>query len=191
MSEWIVETVRWFCRRPDWQLVVRCHPGELEMPSAEPVEGLIASHFPDLPENIKVVRPGDDVNTYALMQLTDLGLVYVTTTGLEMAARGIPVITTGKSHYCGKGFTTDPQTPAAYFEELGIATGKKERLSNRQMELARCYIYVYNHQVSKPFPWGVTTLADDLKKWPIEHMMSEECPELFAKTFDYLAGHQS
>ncbi|HMF14578.1 MAG TPA: hypothetical protein VKE94_19820, partial [Gemmataceae bacterium] len=33
MAEWIRETVRWFACRPDWQLVIRCHPVEAQLPS--------------------------------------------------------------------------------------------------------------------------------------------------------------
>jgi len=188
MSDWVLSTVKWFIARPDWQLVVRCHPGELEMPSAEPIEDLLAKHYPSLPSNIKIVRPGDSINTYALMQFVDLGLVFVTTTGLEMAARGITVITTGKSHYSGKGFTIDPQTPSDYYEALKHASDMPVRLGHRQIELARCYIHLYNTKVSKPFPWSVTTMDEDLQTWPLQAIVGPDCPDSFAETFDYLAG---
>src|SRR5262249_15774761 len=42
MAEWIVRTVGWFLNRPDWQLVVRCHPAELISPSSEPAPEMLA-----------------------------------------------------------------------------------------------------------------------------------------------------
>ena len=35
MAEWMLSTVGWFARHTDWQLVIRCHPGETVSPSKE------------------------------------------------------------------------------------------------------------------------------------------------------------
>ena len=58
------------------------------------------------------------MNTYDLMDMADLGLVYTTTVGLEMAMRGIPVVVAGKTHYRNRGFTQDPHTWVEYFKTL-------------------------------------------------------------------------
>ena len=44
---------------------------------------------------------------YELMESADFGLVYTSTTGLEMALRGKPVIVAGQTHYRDRGFTVD------------------------------------------------------------------------------------
>jgi hypothetical protein len=191
MSEWVAATVEWFCRQSAWQLVVRCHPGEVGMPSNEPVERLLAERFPHLPAHVRVLDPLAPVNTYALLPFTDLGLVYVTTTGLEMAACGIPVIMAGATHYSGKGFTTDPPNREEYFAALERATRTPARLPRRQQELARCYIYVYTHTVAKPFPWQVCTLPEDLAKWPVRRIVAGDCPAGFLRTVEELAGRRS
>lgn len=189
MAEWIQETVAWFARRPDWQLVVRCHPVEATMPSGEPVPELIAERFPRLPNNVRVVEPAAPVNTYGLMRLCDLGLVYTTTTGLEMAARGIPVIVAGKVHYSGKGFTTDPHSAAEYFAALEHATSKRGRLARRDIELALCYADVYFNQLPRPFPWWrAGDIAADMVSWPVERILRGDCPQVFVQTLDYLGG---
>ena len=73
--------------------------------------------------------------------MTDLGLVYTTTTGMEMAMSGVPVIVAGVTHYKNNGFTFDPQTYPEYFELLDkiLIQPVKYRLSKEQMDLAWRY----------------------------------------------------
>ena len=159
------------------------------MPSGEPVPELIAERFPRLPDNVRVVEPAAPINTYGLMRLCDLGLVYTTTTGLEMAARGIPVIVAGKVHYSGRGFTTDPQSAAEYFAALEHGTSKLGRLARRAMELALCYADVYFNKLPKPFPWWrAGDIAADMDSWPVDRILSGDCREAFVQTLDYLGG---
>ena len=55
-----------------------------------------------------MIAPTEKVNTYDLIAAADVGLVYTTTVGLEMAMCGIPVIVVGDTHYRERGFTNDP-----------------------------------------------------------------------------------
>jgi len=56
-----------------------------------------------------------------LIQAADLGLVYTTTVGLEMAMSGLPVIVVGQTHYRGKGFSIDPENWEDYSNRLSGA----------------------------------------------------------------------
>ena len=117
MAEWIERSVAYFARRPDVQLVIRVHPGEVLTHGPSMVD-VVQKALPELPENIHLVGPKDPVNTYDIIEMADLGLVYTTTTGMEMAMSGVPVIVAGLTHYKGNGFTIDPQTYEEYFERL-------------------------------------------------------------------------
>jgi hypothetical protein len=188
MAEWIVETVRWFATRPQFQLVVRCHPGEVDYPSNETAEGLIAETLQPLPEHIRVVLPGEPINTYGLMRFSDLALAYTSTVGLEMAVRGLPVITAGQVHYAGKGFTTDPSNREEYFAALEAVTASPQRLTPRQVELAWCYTDVYFEEWPRPFPWSLADLQADLGTWPLRRLFSDEGTARFGDVFATLAG---
>jgi hypothetical protein len=94
MADWLAATVRWFGRYPQAQLVVRVHPGEL-LGAGHPSAEIVRQELPELPPHVTVVGPESPVNTYDLMELAHLGLVYTTTVGMEMAMAGIPVITAG------------------------------------------------------------------------------------------------
>lgn len=191
MTEWVLATVGWFLHRPNCQLVVRAHPGEITFGCKETVPDLIAARYPSLPDHIRVIRAGDPINTYSLMRLSRFGLVYASTTGMEMAARGIPVIVAGRIHYAARGFTTDPTTEAEYFAALERAASGAipARLSRRELDLARCYAYVYFEHYPKPFPWkNVLSPDEELQAWPLQRLFRGDCPPEFLDTFDYLAG---
>ena len=114
MADWIEKTLDYFANRSDIQLVIRVHPGEMLTHGPSMVD-VVNQKFPQLPENIHLVGPKEKVNTYDLVEITSLGLVYTTTTGMEMAMNGVPVIVAGITHYKGNGFTFDPQTYPEYF----------------------------------------------------------------------------
>ena len=49
-----------------------------------------------------MIRPEEEVSTYALADASDAVIIYATKTGIELAARGIPVIVAGESWLRGK-----------------------------------------------------------------------------------------
>ncbi|MDL1912649.1 hypothetical protein FBQ81_18475, partial [Chloroflexi bacterium CFX6] len=122
MSEWITKTVQYFAKRTDVQLVVRIHPGEKIVPQAKSMGKsmgtVVREALPELPSHIHVIGALDNVNTYDLIEIADLGLAYTTTVGVETAMNGIPVISCGQTHYRDRGFTIDPNTWDEYFNTL-------------------------------------------------------------------------
>jgi hypothetical protein len=189
MADWVRRTIDFFTGRPDWQLVIRAHPGERVMQPVESVESIVQQHRPgQLPTNIRLVLPNDPVNTYSLMRVAQVGMVYNSTTGLEMATLGAPVLIAGPAHYLGKGFTLDPETAEDYFTTLVAVLSGKQRLTARQTELACCYFDLYLNTWPFPFPWFHGRVAADLKVWPVRRVLSAEGRARFGRTFEYLAG---
>jgi hypothetical protein len=193
MSEWLERTVRFFARRPDVQLVVRIHPGELitKGPSvAELVRKVLLDECQELPAHIHLVPADAQVNTYDIVQVADLGLAYTTTVGMEMAMSGVPVIAVGKTHYRGKGFTLDVDTWEAYFELLASAVVAPERYrpSQEQVERAWSYAYRFFFEYPQPFPWHLLNFWKDQETWSPGRVLSDAGQEAFGKTFACLAG---
>ena len=117
MTEWIERTVQIFAERSDLQLVVRIHPGE-KYTKGPSVADTVKKTLHTIPENIHLISADDQMNTYDLLEIADLGLVYTTTVGLEMAMSGVPVVVVGQTHYRNKGFTYDPNTWEEYLSLL-------------------------------------------------------------------------
>lgn len=105
-----------FVDRPADRLVIRIHPSELRLPGKRTRDSLgdyLADRFPNLPANIEVVGADDLRSSYGLMDACDIGIVYSSTAGLELALGGTPVIVGAEVHYRGKGFTIDVSSPDA------------------------------------------------------------------------------
>jgi capsule polysaccharide export protein KpsC/LpsZ len=136
------------------------------------------------------VAAEDSVNTYDLIALADLGLVYTTTVGLEMAMSGLPVIVAGRTHYRGKGFTQDPESWDAYFSVLDKSLGDLQaaRLEPRQIDQAWHYAYRFFFDYPQPFPWHLLHFWKDVEETPLTAVFSDQGQEHFGRTFDYLAG---
>ena len=185
-----VRTVQYFARHPEVQLVVRIHPGE-RITKGPSVAGVVQQALPEgLPGSIYLVPADAQVNTYDLIEIADLGLVYTTTVGMEMAMSGIPTIVIGQTHYRGKGFTLDPDTWQAYFDLLdrALVAPREFRLSQDQVNDAWEYAYRFFFEYPHPFPWHLVHMWEDVKAWPVGRVLSEEGQAAFGDTFRYLAG---
>jgi hypothetical protein len=189
MTEWLERTVGYFAARPDVQLVVRIHPGEL-ITKGPSVADVVHKTLASIPENIHLVPADARVNTYDIVEIADLGLVYTTTVGMEMAMSGVPVIVVGNTHYRDKGFTLDPTTWEGYFELLSniLADPDSFRLSQDQVSQAWNYAYRFFFEYPHPFPWHLVHFWKDLETWPLSRLLSDEGFSNYQHTFRYLVG---
>jgi hypothetical protein len=189
MAAWIEKTVQFFATRPGFQLVIRIHPGE-RLTHGPSMSDVVKSALADIPENIHLIGPLEKINTYDLMEIANLGLVYTTTTGMEMAMNGIPVIACGETHYRKRGFTLDPNTWDEYYALIERALNEKMRLSESQVASAWEYAYRFFFQYPLPFPWRLMHFWKDMEVSPMGKVLSDEGQKEYGNTFAYLAGKE-
>lgn len=115
---WIGDTVEWYLDNPSQRLVVKTHPAEAKRGTNESVEEWIRDEYGPLPDNIMLLPAETNVNTYQLIQDLDVGLVYNSTVGMEMAYEGKPVVVAGETHYRKLGFTVEVDGPDDYLAAL-------------------------------------------------------------------------
>ncbi len=189
MSEWVLRTIQYFTGKPEVQLVIRAHPGEVLLKGISMLD-IIKSEYPKLPENITCIGMQDKINTYDLIRISSLGLVYTTTVGLEMALHGLPVVVNGKVHYRGKGFTYDPDSWVNYFKFLGqmCADPGSFQLSKEQIDNAWKYAYLFFFEYPLHFPWHLASLREDYLKIPISQLLKNKGNQKYLRTFNYLIG---
>lgn len=145
IQAWAEATVRWFAAHPEHELLVRVHPAETKLPgkqTREPLGAHLREAFPRLPANVSIIGSEDQVSSYALMDDCDVGLVFTSTTGVELALRGKPVIVAGRSHYRDKGFTVDVSSPDEFEAALDAAL-REPRSVAPSLDLARRYAYLF------------------------------------------------
>jgi len=190
MTEWITKTVQYFAKRTDVQLVIRVHPGERLVPQAKSMATVVKEALPGLPSHIHVIGALDNVNTYDLIEIANVGLAYTTTVGLETAMNGRPVISCGQTHYRGRGITIDPNTWDEYYATLEkvLADIPAHQMKEKQIEFAWNYAYRFFFEYPRPFPWRLMNFWDDLEVWTLEKVLSEEGMAQFKETFGFLVG---
>ena len=142
MLDWALQTIAYFEKRPELQLLVRVHPAEVRgtLPSRQPMMKEIRRHYPTLPRNVFLIGPKDPISTYAAMLQCDAVIIYGTKTGVELSSQGVPVIVAGEAWLRGKGVTMDASSPEDYFrllDELPLGRRLPEELVRR----ARTYAY--------------------------------------------------
>ncbi len=195
MTEWLERTLRTLAQNPQVMVIVRVHPGE-RYTKGPSVADLVRRILPDLPAHMRLVGASDPVNTYDLVEIADLGLVYTTTVGMEMAMSGVPVIVAGLTHYRAKGFTLDPdswQTHDQMLErEISGLLARNDpaanRLSREQVEQAWTYAYRFFFDFPLPFPWHLLHFWNELDTWSLEKVLSPEGLAQFGEAFDCLIG---
>lgn len=153
-KDWLVKTVGWFADHPELQLVIRVHPAELTgtPTSRQFAADEIASVFPVLPENVRLIPPDSPASTYALCQMADCAVIYATKTGVELTSMGIPVIVAGEAWIRNKGITLDAASEAHYFELLSRLP-LAERLPAETVDLARRYAFHFFFRRMVPLPF--------------------------------------
>lgn len=189
MTDWLQKTALYFSKRQDVQLIIRIHPGE-RYTNGPSVAHIVRQALPEMPSHIHLIEATDPVNTYDLVEIANLGLVYTTTVGMEMAMSGVPVIIAGRTHYRGKGFTLDPESWEDYFDFLDskLAGSKNEPISQEQVERAWQYAYYFFFEYPTSFPWHLKDSWKMLETWSMEKVLSPEGQVVFGETFRCLAG---
>lgn len=190
MTDWLVETVKSVMQHPTVQLVIRVHPGE-RYTKGPSVADQLKLYLGELPPHIHIIRADDPINTYDLIGLADLGLVYTTTAGLEMAMAGVPVVVSGKTHYRKRGFTLDPSSWKEFITILQerLYDGKSTPLSEEQVNLAWSYAYRFFFDYPFDFPWRLHFFKQgDLEEWSLSRVLSHEGMLAFGKALRVLGG---
>ena len=151
--DWVLKTIAHFARRDDLQLAIRVHPAEVtgSLPSRQPIADEIEAAFPTLPKTIALIKPGEEISTYALAEASDAVIIYATKTGIELAARGIPVIVAGESWLRGKEIGFDCDDAEAYERQLAsLPFGKRLNAKCAARAQAYAYHFFFRRMISLP-----------------------------------------
>jgi hypothetical protein len=149
-GEWLIDTVRWFARRPDLQLVIRVHPAEAtgSPPSRQLAAVEIARAFPALPGNVRIVGPRNPVSSYLLAERADTAVIYASKLGVELSAVGIPVIVAGEAWVRGKGITQDAASKEHYRRLLAaLPAGRRLGHAHRMRALQYAHHFFFRRMI--------------------------------------------
>lgn len=96
--QWIKASIERFRSEPDWHLVIRTHPnsgGKRAVGTNQGELKFIKELRENIPDNVSIVEPDDDLSSFDLIQAAHCGLIWHSSIGVEMAAIGRPVLRVG------------------------------------------------------------------------------------------------
>jgi hypothetical protein len=127
-EDWVLTTVDFVRKHPEIQLVIRSHPNSGSQRSFSKNAQELAFYEAlagDLPDNVCLVRSSETLNSYNLAAISDLGLTWHSTIGIEMGALGKPVIRCGSLEVSAQPSLPTPASPADYVRMLHEAVDRK------------------------------------------------------------------
>jgi hypothetical protein len=154
ISRWVEAAIEAFAERPADELIIRVHPAEVKLPgkqTREPIEAFVRERFQELPANVRVISADDPTSSYPLMAESDAVLVFTSTTGLEAAVRGAPVIVAGRTHYRDRGFTVDVSSPDEFVQRLDAVLADPSAFApDRELAARYAYLFFFRNPVAAP-----------------------------------------
>jgi len=135
-------------------VIVRAHPAEAaHWGGRERSEDTLRAAGID--SDRLVVMPAEtQVNTYALMEACRLGVVFSSTTGLEMSMLGRPVLVGTHAYYTRRGFTVDAVDREHYFVQLGrLCDDTGSTLDAEATRQAQLFHFILHCVMQWPYPY--------------------------------------
>lgn len=155
--DWIMHTIAFARLHPEIDVILRIHP------NIAGKKAIIGNNFqqlyeilelkPILPQNVRLVMPDDSVSSYSLMSMADVGLVYRSTAGLEMACQGKPVVIADNCILSDKPFLITVKSHEHYNKILNSFIEKKTNCINTEtIRIAHRFAYTLFFRNSIFFP---------------------------------------
>ncbi|MEM7096827.1 MAG: capsule biosynthesis protein [Pseudomonadota bacterium] len=154
MKEWILDSIALFAKRPDLQGAIRIHPAEVRgaIPARQTLAAEIQKAFPQLPPNLHVIEPLDEVSTYDLAAASNAIIIFGTKMGVELTPLGKPVIVAGEAWIRNKGLTIDVTSREQYQEIFNkLPLDSEEHVADAQEAEKYAYHFFFRRMIPLPF----------------------------------------
>lgn len=152
-STWVQDVVDWVKDRNDVELVIRVHPhlaGKSGLARANDEFQFYAAMKAAAPPNTRVVMPDEPLNSYALMDEADTGLTFGSSTGIEMAMLGKPVVLASRNFYEMGSQIIKVRSRESLRDDLEKSLGTFSPRELRREAYRLAYYYVFEFEL--PFP---------------------------------------
>jgi hypothetical protein len=152
-SMWVQDVVNWAGKRNDVELVVRVHPhlaGKTGLARAHDEFHFYEKMKASVPRHVRIVMPDEPLNSYALMDEADVGLTFGSSTGIEMALLGKPVVLASRNFYEVGSHIIKVRSRESLGEDLERSMKPFSARELRREAYRIAYYYVFEFEM--PFP---------------------------------------
>ena len=156
-QDWIQHNINIAISNSEIVLLIRVHPNSGSK-NSNGVNHDEINYFNELkkslPENVHIISADDNCSSYALLNKISIGLVYVSTIGLEIACRGIPVICAANSPWVFCDAIHNVNSHSEYDDLLltlmSSGTTRENRYIRTRAAMRFAYAIVYRWGISFP-----------------------------------------
>jgi hypothetical protein len=156
-QDWIQHNINIAISNSEIVLLIRVHPNSGSK-NSNGVNHDEINYFNELkkslPENVHIISADDHCSSYALLNKISVGLVYVSTIGLEIACRGIPVICAANSPWFFCDAIHNINSHSEYDDLLltliSSGTTRENRYIRTRAAMRFAYAIVYRWGISFP-----------------------------------------
>jgi hypothetical protein len=184
--EWVDTTIEHFANQPEQGLIIKTHPAEEVHGTNERIGDYVRAEHSPLPDNILLLDPDTDRDTYAIASEVDTGIVYNSTVGLEMAYLETPVVVAGVTHYRDHGFTFDANSESEYLDLL--SSHESLSMTDEMTQRAERYAHLIFIKKQIDFPYVTFTGSGESgyghELHPVTHAELEPRTEPFDTVVD-------
>ena len=144
--DWFINLLKAANENKNINWVIKLHPANSVKAKRDNYKGKhkeLAAIFDILgkiPDHIKIIPSGSDINTFSLFPFMDYCLTVRGTIGIEASCMGVTTLTAGEGRYDKLGFTYDFNSQHKYLETLKRLENLP-KISSEQVELACRYAY--------------------------------------------------
>ena len=182
IRSWMAEVIDYFKSHPQYSLVIRAHPAEVWAKSKVRIKlGDWAEKLSEGCDNILVIKGEDTINTFYLLPRIKCGLVWLSSIGVDLVVRGIPVICAAQPKYSGLGFVHEPDTKEKYFDVIRMyGDMEKNPTTEDERTMAKKYLFV----VFKGFSFPAQGKDYSAKTMRLNAMPHQEAHDYFFKILE-------
>lgn len=151
LNDMINNVISFFNANEQFQLIIKAHPAETLFYNNSKdfskycLKNIIGNLDSKLHKNIIFLDYDSSISTYDIIPKINLGIVYTSTSAMEMSWFGKPVIAVADSHYQSKGFTYQPKSKEDFFFLINKVLSTKESNAEiqKRIELSKKYYLLF------------------------------------------------
>jgi hypothetical protein len=162
--EWINDTIDFFDKNENLQLIIRISPAEVNItkPARQKVYDEVLKRYKTLPKNIFVIKPEDPISSYEILKKCEYIIIYGSRIGIELAAMGKKIIVCGEGFVRNKNIAIDIKDKKQYLNILTKIANKT--IVTEETDVVRAKKYAYHFFFRRMFELKI--LKERTGKWP-------------------------
>jgi len=92
-------------------------------------------------ENIFIIDSTEKINTFSLLPFARAGLVWLSSAGVDITVRGVPVLAAARPKYEGMGIVEEPASREVFFATLEKWARTPVRPTAQQITMGKRYMH--------------------------------------------------